>query len=362
VAIGLLVVAGCAPSSPSRAVPPDNGVEQTGGAAGGAGDPITGGGGMPGGATGAPARDSGGADDAGPEAGRSGTPLDASATVTTSSDGGLELRMPPGTVLWLDAARGVTMTGGKVSRWADQSSNGNDAGNGSASHQPMLVMREAGPAIHFSGKVPDSSSNTDGHGGTFLRVTDGPSIQFGKEDWLIETVIAYTNKIDASHNGVLGAFFGKWGSGGEILFCGNWTYSENPNREQGCIHLGFGERAPVGLETSIGAYRNGDTTHYLNDGKVRIIAARRIGNRAAVRINGKQQMAGGSFPAGTDLSFPGANVGIGSFSARSDTSADRSLQGDIYFMMAMKAPTIDDKTVADIEAALTNRFHPAPIP
>jgi hypothetical protein len=63
-----------------------------------------------------------------------------------------------------------------------------------------------------------------------------------------------------------------------------------------------------------------------------------------------------------DLSFPGTNVGIGSFSARSDTTADRSLQGDIYFMMAMKAATIDDKTVEEIEAALTRRYDPAPVP
>jgi len=276
---------------------------------------------------------------------------------TLSSDSGPLPELPslPGAVILLDAAKGVMTNGLKVTQWTDQSGKGNHARNGAAEFQPELVTVNGMPAVHFSGKTDFK----EGKGGPFLRVMDNPSVQFGTADWLITLVVAYTNPMDKSHNGVLGAFFGKHASqGGEILFTGNWPLREKPDVvDQPCVHLGFGEGRP-GIETKRGSAEM-IPTEPLNDGKVRIISARRFGDRVEVGINGKSDTAKTSGGANSNLSFPGANIGIGSFDAKSDVDALRSLKGDIYFLVVHKG-SISDDTLDELESALAVRFHAAP--
>ncbi len=60
---------------------------------------------------------------------------------------------PSGLKLWLRADAGVTSSGGLVSAWADQSGNGNDASQGTATYQPTVVSNSLNglPVIHFDG-------------------------------------------------------------------------------------------------------------------------------------------------------------------------------------------------------------------
>jgi hypothetical protein len=58
-----------------------------------------------------------------------------------------------GLELWLKADAGVTLNGSKVSTWADQSGNGNDAIELDSDRQPLLVRDglNGKPTIHFDG-------------------------------------------------------------------------------------------------------------------------------------------------------------------------------------------------------------------
>lgn len=58
-----------------------------------------------------------------------------------------------GSLLWLRADAGITLTAGKVSSWADQSGNGRHATMATASRQPVLVTGalNAKPVVRFSG-------------------------------------------------------------------------------------------------------------------------------------------------------------------------------------------------------------------
>lgn len=58
-----------------------------------------------------------------------------------------------GCKLWLDAGQGITLNGSNVSGWADQSGNGNDATQGAAISQPLLVDNALNgyPVIRFDG-------------------------------------------------------------------------------------------------------------------------------------------------------------------------------------------------------------------
>jgi hypothetical protein len=224
-----------------------------------------------------------------------------------------------------------------VSRWADQSGHGNDAAQADARYQPTLAQAANGlPALHFTGKV--NPNDHSGDGGPYMFVKDGPDFDFGKGDWTIATVAGYDNPLDGTHNGALGAFFGKEATP-EIFFCGNWTFTETT--EQANLHIGFGESLP-GLES---------TRKDLNDGKVRVYVARRAADKFELRINGMQSGQGGGL-AGTSLSSPGTDIGIGSFSAH---AATRSLRGDILSMWVVRGP-LGSGELADLEGYLMARY------
>jgi len=60
-------------------------------------------------------------------------------------------------VLWLKADRGITLNGSDVSDWADQSSEGNDASNSTASEQPAYSSSDSSlgnkPSVQFVGST-----------------------------------------------------------------------------------------------------------------------------------------------------------------------------------------------------------------
>jgi len=87
-------------------------------------------------------------------------------------------------VLWLDAGKGITEIGGLVSNWEDQSVNGNNAVQGTASFQPTHITDELNdkPIVRFTGgeKYLRHSSILFGDYTAFyvLKLTESKKIRF----------------------------------------------------------------------------------------------------------------------------------------------------------------------------------------
>lgn len=253
----------------------------------------------------------------------------------------LPLPNTPGVVLRLEATAGLTIDGARVGRWADQSGHGHDAVQNDSGHRPTLGHATNGlAALHFSGKV--NPADHSGDGGPYLVVKTAADFEFGADDWAIAAVVGYDNPLDGTHNGALGAFFGKDATP-EIFFCGNWTFTETTERAN--LHIGFGESLP-GLESD---------RKELNDGKVRVYLARRTKDKFELRVNGKISGQGGGL-SGTNLSSPGVDIGIGSFSSH---AATRSLRGDLLAMWVVRG-SLSVAELDELEHYLGIRYEVAP--
>ena len=246
----------------------------------------------------------------------------------------------PGIVLWLDAGQGLTVTQGKVSAWADGSSSRNDARQGNAQYRPVAATAANQlPAVRFSGKV--DPKNGGGDGGPFLTITDTDSLHWGTGDWSIFVVGSYHNPLDGTHNGALGAFFGRYDVP-EILFCGNWTLTETT--EQSALHLGLGE-GNAGLES---------TRKSLNDGVVRLYVGRKANDTLELRINGVvDSHVSGPDVKNANVSNNKKDVGIGSFDGNTPI---RALAGDIVALVAVRG-TITDAQLKEVETYLMTQYH-----
>ena len=245
-------------------------------------------------------------------------------------------------VLRLEHDFGIELSADKLSAWRDRSAKHNDALQGDAKLQPSIKGLNGLMLPSFSGKANPKS--TDGSGGPYLRVKDSDSLHWGTGDFAILVVVAYDNALDGTHNGGFGAFFGKFGTP-ELLFTGNWTWSETQERSK--LHLGFGERAP-GFETKQEGF---------NDGKLRLVAAVRAGDRANVRVNAVD-LGGVNGVGHQDVSAPHVDAAIGSLSG---TQALRCLRGQIAAVVALAGP----KTNADlsrVETYLMSKYPLAPLP
>ena len=87
-------------------------------------------------------------------------------------------------VLWLDAAKAVTVVGNKVSAWGDLSGQGNNAGQGTQSFQPTLENNAFGsrPGVAFN---PNDGDNQ------YLLIPDATSLQFGIGDFMLLAVASW---------------------------------------------------------------------------------------------------------------------------------------------------------------------------
>jgi len=279
----------------------------------------------------------GSASDAGALGATEGSSTDGFPADSPSEKAEPPLPSTPGVVLRLEATTGLSLSGDRVSRWSDQSGHSHDATQGDAKYQPTLSRARNGlPAVHFTGKV--NPQDHSGDGGPFLSVKDAADFNFGTDDWAIAVVAGYDNPLDGTHNGALGAFFGKEATP-EIFFCGNWTFTETTERAN--LHVGFGESLP-GLES---------TRKDLNDGNVRVYLARRTQDKFELRVNGQSSGQGGGL-SGTSLSSPGVDIGIGSFSGH---SATRSLRGDVLAMWVLRG-ALSMTQLDELEGYLAARY------
>ncbi len=229
----------------------------------------------------------------------------------------------PSTVLWLDAAQGVTTSGTRVSGWRDQSQMHNDGAQGSDGNRPSVAAAAAGglPALRF-----EESRET------FLSIPDSDSLRWGLGGFAV-SVVAANRKATAGrrHGGGVSTVFAKQklGASTEITLHLNWFTGESTD-DDGKIHMGIGEGNP-GQQSASGGY---------NDGTPRVYTARVApsgggGTDYQLFVNGKP--VGSTHANGAvDVSIPGSVVRIGS-------TYGQSVEGDVSEVVAIKgAPSDDD--------------------
>ena len=277
---------------------------------------------------------------------------DARTDAGTRDSGATVLPQLAGTVLWLEAMSGVALSGAAVTGWEDQSEAHNDAAQTVSQFQPTMIVRSGLPALQFSGKSPANPKNTGGSGGPYLVVKDAASLDWGKDDFTLAIVAAYRNPIDASHDGVEGFFFGKYGKAAgqvQIIFAGNWPQSEGPNIEHSNLFFGFGE--PAGVKAIVTPQTG------FNDDQVRLYVAQRTSTATVVRVSGQIME---TLPSTTviDVSSVGADVGIGNFGGDKSGGA---LDGDVFAVVAVHGVTSADD-LAKLETYLMTTYPVTPPP
>jgi hypothetical protein len=184
-------------------------------------------------------------------------PADAGVEEAESgpADAGFDVLSLPGIVLWLEASKGVTMVQGAVTKWADQTKNGNHAVQNDATLQPVWKpsVINARPAIHFTNQGSCSR----------LTLADSPSLRWGAGDFSIVMVARFNNVAWTGTDVGYGLLFGRVqngsyrlitflandavamspglsGSAGGANANGGGTFNDNVARSYGFDRVGFG--------------------------------------------------------------------------------------------------------------------------
>lgn len=251
-----------------------------------------------------------------------GSVLDGATDVSADAPPGFTPKSLPGLALWLEGSLGLDTAGSKVTKWHDQSGNGNDATAASNSAGPLTGLLVSKPALQF---------NQDSR----LELKDAASLQWGTGDFLLEIVIAYSNPIpDAGY--VYGEFYFKQLNASPfpgVVFLGNNSLDKTA-------------RIGVGLDDSTSVFSSASN---LNDGTPRLVGTRRKGTTLEIRLNGV--VAGTVTNAGVarDVSAIGRDVAIGGQIGLT------ALKGAVAEVIAIKGATSDTE-LATLEAYATKKY------
>jgi hypothetical protein len=225
-----------------------------------------------------------------------------------------------GLVLWLDAAKGITKNNqNQVSKWADQSSNANDAIQNTSAMQPVWSgsVFNGFPALHFD------MSNTQ-----VVDIADSSSLQWGTGDFLIEVVARFNNDYT---NNEIGLFYGKIGQSSGIIFFA--TDAAN---------------ADDGISAAIdGNNLIGYTANYRGS-TPRLYGFQRSGSTLSLRTNGAQ-VASQAQTGNVDVSANGEVAQIGDF------QTNAPLDGDIAEVVAVKG-AISSQDLTSLETFLKAKY------
>ncbi len=235
----------------------------------------------------------------------------------------------PGLALWLTSDTGTVANGVNVTRWADQSGNGNDASQPTQALQPLLVQG----ALNGHSVVRFGSNGTR----NALQVADTASLQWGTDDFVIEMVVRYTNttgnilmyskqQIPVPYVGA-----GLWGN--QSLSTGSGIFAAQVEYQSGYF-----------ASSSVGG---------LNDGMARLYGARRTGGtHVEARING--MLVGAQVtPTVVDVSAVGIPISLGLDAANQEQS--QQLVGDIAEVVAVRG-TVPTADVVCFESYLITKY------
>jgi hypothetical protein len=235
----------------------------------------------------------------------------------------------PGLVLWLDAAKNVTQTGNRISKWGDQTSHKNDASQaivadgGTGDRQPSLVAAGINglPTVHF-----DRGAAGNGTTGQMLLIPNNTdkSLEWGMGDFYVAVVARFDNDPADGLSRGSGVFFTKITGGSSGTNTGVMLTGNIPSASAASQGLDFITSTTPGDGVSV-------ATKYW-DGNARIFTASRVGKVLDLAVNGVS--VGTSTSTGNDVSNPSLSVRIG---ADGDAAFLR-LNGDISEELAVKGP------------------------
>jgi hypothetical protein len=229
-----------------------------------------------------------------------------------------------GLALWLDAVTGVTQNGGAVSKWADRTTNHNDASQSTSSQQPMLVATALNglPVVHFN---KDASNQGQNGAGNELLIADSTSLQWGTGDFYLLVVMRFDDNLDAGPERGVGLIYSKTSSGSS--FPGVFFTANIP----GGLNNGNPPTTGLAFSTSFAAGNYVTTTNAYNNDAAHVFAVQRVGAKLDLRVDGAS-VASASSSSDNDLSTVGTGVRIGA-----DVSAQGiRFDGDIAEMIAVK--------------------------
>lgn len=245
-------------------------------------------------------------------------------------------------VLWLDAARGLTQSGGFVSAWADQTSFHNDAAQSTATLQPTLLASgiHGLPVVHFDEDTGGSSPTTGA--GAELDIADALSLQWSTGEFYVAIVGDFDNPLDGGGpEREIGLFYGKSQTGSaapSVSFSGNVSLGIDPSNVQG-----------LALSTN---FSNGDwvyTNTAYNDGTPHLFSAQREAGTLQLRVDGAVVASNLALP--DDVGAIGVPVTIGSGAS----GRALRLDGDIAEMLAVKGPIAQSDRAA-LEQYLLSKY------
>jgi hypothetical protein len=258
-----------------------------------------------------------------------------SASETGAEAGPFDPSQLNGLALWLDAAKGVTVVGGFVTAWADQTTNMNNAAAGA--HGPTLQAMAVNnlPAVDFAGGAYNTQT---------LTINDSASLEFGTTDFAIFMVAEYQN-VTATNGASVGTLYDK--------VAGNTTptgVSLYGNQATGDFMFASNILARLTATDTIASAATG-----FNNGAFHRIGIRRTGNTLQVWADGVSTSFtpdAGSLP---DVSAVGTNITIGDITGGGGTFDDTALKGGIAEVIGVNT-TISDADVTNLDGYFTTKY------
>jgi hypothetical protein len=283
-------------------------------------------------------------------AGDGGQGFEASGDDGASSEGGApatDAGAPDGSVLgtltglalWLDAAKGVTQSGGAVSAWADQTGHHNDAAQATAALQPTYSAAAVHglPAVHFDNVASGASAGDE------VVIADATSLQWGTGDFYVAVVARFDNNFSSGKDEqAVACLFSKVifsASAPGLLFTGNIVGGIEQVNQVG-LGASTSLTGPAGWVYTNTAY-NDDSPH--------VFAAQRASGALSLRVDGAA--VGSTSPDADDVSNPGTPVEIGG----QNSGIGIRLDGDIAEMLAVGG-ALSTTDRSSIESYLRSKY------
>ena len=260
---------------------------------------------------------------------------DTGTTDTGTTDAGnFDVSKVTGLALWLDANKGVTQAAGKVSSWADQSGNSNNALQSNSNNRPGFTASAINslPGVHFDGAAQAA---------TFMTVIDSATLQWTTGDYVIAVVVRYTNDPNGNFTSRYGALYFKEGfnpSNGPALYANAFNGATSSS--------GFST-----YQSQNAADRLVSTGTGYNDNKGHLFVVHRGGTTLDLRHNGAAD--GTKAVTAIDVNAPSIDVTIGA--NQGGNGATNRLTGDIAEMIAVKG-AISSGDLTGIEGYLKAKY------
>ncbi len=243
--------------------------------------------------------------------------------------------------VWLDATKGVVLSGGRVIRWEDQSGSQNHATQSLNAAQPILssAVINGRDAITFDGR------------GTWLSIADATPLHWRHDDFAVAIVARYVNVPSTDEQSGSAAFWSK--TDPTAPYAGTSLLGNEPLPTVGGPTSALAAWLKSPRDRANGNAAADSMRTGLDDGRFRVFAMRRIGQFALeARVSGTTTVAN---VGGVEASAIGQPIKIGCAAVAGSASRGRWLDGSIAEIVAVFGPMTDAEMDA-LEAYLRSKY------